>query len=174
MIAVAVIGIAVLGGGGYILSGLGSGDAKVGSAADTTQVPASQPGITQSPTPASPAGVTQTKTPVNQVGGSGRTQGGGAPVPAAPAAVDPLVKWKAVADGDTPTNDEAREILTELRPFATTAVGERKAQALYVMGQASMKLGNTEDACTLWKRAEDLNSGMFANRAKSIRGSFCE
>jgi serine/threonine-protein kinase len=174
MIAAAVIGVAVLAGGSYVIWG---GTKATPSASDTTTVqqPAGQP-QTAAPTavPSSPAGgVQQLKTPVNPVGGGSRTQGG-APAPVAPTAVDPLEKWKAVADGDTPTDNEARDILTELRPVANSAAGERKAQALYVMGQASMKLGNTEDACTLWKRAEDLNSGMFANRAKSIRGSFCE
>ncbi len=177
MIAAAVIGIAVLGGGGYVMLFKDKPANPAGS--DSTAVvqgPTGQPQSTDpSATPTTPpGGVKEFKTPVNPGGDNGRTQGGGAQPPVAPVASDPLLKWKAVADGDTPTNDEARDILTELRPVANSAAGERKAQALYVMGQASMKLGNTEDACTLWKRAEDLNSGMFANRAKSIRGSFCE
>lgn len=168
MIAAAVIGIAVLGGGGYLM--IDRNGAETSPASDSAAVgaaPTTQPqSAVPSATPATPpGGVIE----LNPAGGGSRTQG-----VAAPVEVDPLVKWKAVADGDTPTNDEARDILTELRPVANSAAGERKAQALYIMGQASMKLGNSEDACTLWKRAEDLNSGMFANRAKSIRGSFCE
>jgi hypothetical protein len=175
MIAAAVIGIAVLGGGGYfMLGGKGAATPAASDSAAVVQGPTGQPQTAApSTTPSNPGGVTQLNTKVNPGGGNGRTQGG-AQEPVAPVASDPLLKWKAVADGDTPTNDEARDILTELRPVANNSAGERKAQALYVMGQASMKLGNTEDACTLWKRAEDLNSGMFANRAKSIRGSFCE
>ncbi|MHB0964212.1 MAG: serine/threonine protein kinase [Gemmatimonadaceae bacterium] len=178
MIAAAVIGIAVLGGGGYLM--LGGKGADTPPASDNTAIGTAPAGQPQAADPSGtnsntrPTGVNELKTPVNPGGGNSRTQGGAAQPPAAPVASDPLLKWKAVADGDTPTNDEARDILTELRPVANSSAGERKAQALYVMGQASMKLGNTEDACTLWKRAEDLNSGMFANRAKSIRGSFCE
>jgi len=177
MIAAAVIGIAVLGGGGYLM--LGGKKAPPVTADSTSQsltqgpaaLPAAAaPGAAPSAAPTKSGAVTELKTPVNQPGAAGRTQGGAA---AAPAPADPLLKWKAVADGETPTNDEARDILTELKPVANSSSGERKAQALYVMGQASIKLGETEDACTYWKRAEELNSGRFADRAKSIRGNFC-
>ncbi|MHB1096204.1 MAG: serine/threonine protein kinase [Gemmatimonadaceae bacterium] len=176
MIAAAVIGIAVLGGGGYFMLNKGEKAPEVPAASDSAtmaQNPTEQPqSAAPSATPATQrGGVTELKTPVNPGGGNSRTQGGAAQPPA--AATDPLTKWKAVADGDEPTNDEAREILTELKPVASSSAGERKAQALFVMGQAHMKLGETDDACTYWKRAEDLKSGMFADRAKSIRGAYC-
>ncbi|MEK7239938.1 MAG: serine/threonine-protein kinase [Gemmatimonadota bacterium] len=181
MIAAAVIGIAVLGGGGYFILNLGGG-AAVPAAADSTQVAAPAPSgaLPGTQVQKGSGAVDPLKTPVNPAGGGDRSRGGttpaggGAPQVPAGGSPDPIAKWMGVANGDIPTNDEARTILSDLRGIAATGTGERKATALFIMGQASQKLGDTEDGCTYWKRAADLRSGMFSDRAKSIHEVTCQ
>jgi hypothetical protein len=179
VIAAAVIGVAVLGGGGYYM--FGRGDTAVAPSAVSADSGPAAPGIASTTPsaniPASPASnpATDPKGMVNPPGAAGRTMGEAAPSPTAPvAAQDPFAKWKAVIDGETPTDDEAQVILNDMRAIVASASGDTKAKAWYLMGQATMKLGKTDDACTLWQRAENLNSGMFATRARKIREGLCQ
>jgi len=172
LIAAAVIGIAVLGGGGYAM--LFRGAAPVVPVADSTRIAGAQgqqgaaPSGTKLGTPA-PGGsgkVDLLNKQMNPGGGVDRSKGNTASVG---GSQDPIAKWMAIANGETPTNDEARTILSDLKPIASSSSGEKKATALFIMGQASSKLGDTDDACTYWQRAADLKSGAFAQRAADIR-----
>ncbi|MBA4071250.1 MAG: hypothetical protein C0497_05345 [Gemmatimonas sp.] len=164
MIAVAVIGIAVLGGGGYlILGGKGRGT-ETPPASDSTTVVQSPTGQPQSTAPsAAPAtpqgGVTELKTPVNPAGGGSRTQGGvvqPAAAAGAATAADPADRWVSIIASGLMNVQEARQVLSELQGIAPSLSGERQAKAYFAIGMALYRIdeNNSSEYCPILRRAD--------------------
>jgi hypothetical protein len=158
MIAAAVIGVAVLGGGGYfIVSSGGKGATKADS---SVTVPAQgKDAPTGTATPGS--GVTQMKTPLNPTGGGVRTQGtapaggGASPAPAGGAAL--VAKW--MPQRDELTKGTAQQLLNELEPAIVGLSGESKGNAYYLVAMAYFKLDNSSDGCSMFEKAKPLVKG---------------
>ncbi len=160
MIAAAVIGIAVLGGGGYFMlksAGKAPDTPMSADSSAVTQPPASQP---QSAAPSTlPAtkqgGVTELKTPVNPAGGGSRTQGGAAPQAAVPSA-DPVATWMPIVLSGNMTKGEANTVVSTFQPLAPTFSGAKQASAYFMLGMAHMKLNleNSDEYCPLLQRAD--------------------
>jgi len=158
MIAAAVIGIAVLGGGGYlIVNQMGSG-----TKADTSAIstPVGQPNANPSNTPTTPGGGVTQKSQVNPGGGGGRKQDGaaapapGAGAPAAVGAKAVLEKWFSKALDLT--SGSARQLIAELEPRADELKGADLGDAYYALGMAYYKIDNDSDACTMLQKAKPI------------------
>ena len=167
MIAAAVIGIAVLGGGGYFIATSGKGP-ETPPASDSTamgRAPAAQTQSAAPTTPASPrGGVTELKTPVNPAGGGSRTQGGAAPavgtptsVPAGGGAEAIVTKWMPRALDLTAGS--AQQVLREVEPEIGSLSGEAKGNAYFVVAMAYFKLDNSDDGCAMAEKAKPLVRG---------------
>ena len=188
MIVAAVIGIAVLGGGGYfIMRPGGSIPAATDSRAVATQVSGAVGRPQGSGTAAVPAassaapaaGVTQLKTPVNPAGVDGRTQGGA--MPAAPgaavgvnaaAAVAAVAKWLPLADDLT--KGTAQQVVNDLESAIPSLSGETKGNAYYLVGRAYHALDNTSDACSMMEKAKPLVKGNTLIVVNEMINSVCK
>ncbi len=159
MIAAAVIGIAVLAGGGYVMLGNKAETPPAADSAAMVQGPTGQPQSTAPST--SPdtkqGGVTELKTPVNPAGGGSRTQGGAAQPPvAAPTVADPANRWVSIAASGQMTVQEARQILADLQGVVPSLSGEPQAKAYFAIGMAYYRIdeNNTGEYCTILRRAD--------------------
>lgn len=166
MIAAAVIGIAVLGGGGYVmLFGNGAETPPASDSATLAQNPTGQPPTAApSATPTTPpGGVNELKTPVNPAGGGSRTQGGveqPAALPGgAPAGGGAAVVAKWMPQQDDLTKGSAQQLVNEVEGLIPTLSGETKGNAYYLVGRAYHKLDNTGDACSMMEKAKPLVRG---------------
>ena len=165
MIAAAVIGIAVLGGGGYLM--LGGKKAPPVTADSTSQsltqglasLPAAAaPGAAPSSAPTKSGAMTQLKTPVNPAGAAGRTQGGAA---AAEAGADQVVAtW--MKDADELTEGQAQRAINDVEPLLGKLSGATRGDAYYILGNAYFKKDNKEDGCAMWSKARPLVKGHAA------------
>ena len=159
MIAAAVIGVAVLGGGGYFIVSKGGGSAptKADSSVTTPSQGAGAPAGTSTP---GGNAATQLKANVNPTGGGARTASNATPVggaPSAPAgAKDPVGNWLPVVLSGNLTKGEAKTVLDDLRSLAPGLSGEKQATAYFLMGMAQMKvdLENSDEYCPLLRRAD--------------------
>ncbi|MEK6611923.1 MAG: serine/threonine-protein kinase [Gemmatimonadota bacterium] len=163
MIAAAVIGIAVLGGGGYVILNLGGGVA-VPAAADSSQAAAPAPSGTLPGAPVQKGGnaVDRLKAPVNPKGGGGRTQGNNAPAgnatPAGGGAAALVSKWMPRAFDLTA--GAAQQVLNEVEPVIGSLSGETQGNAYLVVAMAYFKLGNSDDGCAMAEKAKPLVKGL--------------
>ena len=152
LIAAAVIGIAVLGGGGYVM--LSGGGAKTPSGADSTAAPAAEP---SSAAKNGAGAVTPLSTKLKPTGVAVGTQGN---APAAPGgAVDktnPAAKWIQIASSGQMTKSEANAAISELQPLAPGLSGLGQANAYFVIGisQYAINEENSAEYCKILRRAE--------------------
>ncbi|MDQ8154651.1 MAG: serine/threonine-protein kinase [Gemmatimonadota bacterium] len=170
LIAAAVIGIAVLGGGGYLMMG-GNGSTPAGG--DSTAVAQGPAGpATAAPAPAAPAGgsvaapaVTPMSTPVNPGNGGGRMPNtapqsaaapGGAPAASGGAAL--VAKWMPMAFDLTA--GAAQQILRDVEPEIPSLSGETKGNAYLLVAMAYFKTNNSDDGCAMAERAKPLLKGL--------------
>jgi len=163
MIAAAVIGVAVLAGGSYVMLG-GTKDTPPAADSTAVQQPAGQPqSAAPSASPSAPAGgVQEMKTPVNPAGGGSRTQGGAAPVTppvSAPAGGGAAVVAKWMPQHDDLTKGTAQQLVSELEGLIPSLSGETKGNAYYLVGRAYHKLDNIPDACSMMEKAKPLVRG---------------
>ena len=161
LIAAAVIGIAVLGGGGYLLMPKGSTpsvpDAQTAAAPANTPTqsaaqPTAQPTGTQgNAAPGGAPAVTKLSGPVTQPAGGGRMP---STAGAANDAADPAAKWISIASSSEMTKGEAQAALDELQKVAPALSGIPQANAYYVIGMAMYASGaDATEYCKILKRA---------------------
>ena len=165
MIAAAVIGIAVLGGGGYLIFGGGTKTPAADSTAqNAAQQPSGAPGAAPTATPGAGGGnVTKLNTPVNPTGGGGRTQGNAPPsaTPDAPTggAGDAALIAKWMPRASDLTKGSAESLVKEVEPTLDRLSGESKGNAYYLVGMAYLKLDNSNDGCSMMEKAKPLVKG---------------
>ncbi len=165
LIAAAVIGVAVIGGGGYVILRPGSTTAPPAADGSVTQGKQTATAPTGNTRPVSTApdaggGTKPLNTPiVNPKGGDSRTQGNAAPEEKAPKGggkSDPADQWMRIVMSGQMTANEARALLSQLQGVAPGLNGESQAKAYFVLGMAQTKidLENSDEYCPLLKRAE--------------------
>ncbi|MDP1892381.1 MAG: serine/threonine-protein kinase [Gemmatimonadaceae bacterium] len=181
MIAAAVIGIAVLGGGGYVMLFKDKAETPAGSdSASLAQNPGGpQPATVPAATPATPpGGVKELKTPVNPGRGNDRTKEEAKQQPVVPRVGAPasgsdadalVAQWLPRAD--ELTDGSAQRAINELDPVVDRLTGNSKGNAYYILGAAYFKKNNADDGCAMWTKARPLVSG---NPAKVINDFYKE
>jgi hypothetical protein len=85
-----------------------------------------------------------------------------------------MKRWVGVADGEEVTATEAKQIITELDPVAASATGDRKALAYVILGHAHAKLGQSDEACVVWKRGQRAGDGPNAKKSAGLVENFCQ
>lgn len=163
MIAAAVIGIAVLGGGGYFIL-RPSAPAAIPAenpAATAPAGPASQP--TSSPAAPAPSGggsqVQPMSKAVNPAVTGGRMPSTAPATQSAPAAAGPdaaalVAKWAPQANKIT--SGQAETIIRELEPVLDRLSGEQLGNGRFAVGLAYLKLEKSTDGCSMLEQAKPL------------------
>jgi len=169
LIAAAVIGLAVLGGGGYAIIS-NRGPAPSLPVVDSTKIGGAQgqQGAAPSASPSKDGGTTPLKTQMNPGAGGSRMPSVAAPAGASTAvvALSLLQKWLPKADENL-TEGQAKAMIAELEPRMEELNGTQQADALYAVSMAYLKTNNDPDACKLLLRARPLAS---AERKQIIAG----
>ncbi len=165
LIAAAVIGIAVLGGGGYVM--LSGGGAETPSGVDSTAVAAPQAvpaTTTAAPDPSTAGGrgkVDLLNTRVNPAGGGDRSKGNTTPVgggaAASGSAAALVAKWMPSALDLT--SGAAQQVVKEIEPEIGSLSGESKGNAYFLVAMAYFKLDNSTDGCAMAEKAKPLVNG---------------
>jgi eukaryotic-like serine/threonine-protein kinase len=167
LIAAAVIGIAVLGVGGFAM--LNRSAAPVVPAADSTKVAAPQAAAPGSAKPNAPVQGGSSKPELlnkkmNPGGAGDRSKGNTAP--ASGAAL--VAKWLPLAD--ELTKGSAQQVLSEVEPVIGTLTGESQGNAYFLVAMAYGKLDNASDSCSMMEKAKSLVKG----RTLSVANAFIE
>jgi len=172
LIAAAAIGIAVLGGGGYLMLRPSPPIAPVAADSTAGAPAAAQPGAAApSSAPSKSPAVTEMKAQVNPKDGGARMPSGAAPAGgSAPAGKDdPIARNEFVlTSGKTITSDEAQAILAEVGPAARSATGERQLKGWYIMGMAALASGKDQDGCMYIQRVVEAKAGNISQRAEKL------